>query len=82
MSRTYRRRGERHQYHVVLRDWLFESGYPKFVVIDRYSKEGRRLVARFHSDGGVTMKSGVPAKRRGMPFRITPAEAITFFRNL
>ena len=44
MSRTYRRRGERHEYRWVLRN----------------SSEGRRAIARFHSDAEATMRGGVP----------------------
>ena len=60
MSRTYRRRGERHEYRWVLREWIFESGHFRPITIDPNSPEGRRAIARFHSDSEVTMKSGVP----------------------
>lgn len=60
MSRTYRRRGERHEYSWVLREWTFESGYIKRVVLDPNSLAGRRALARFHSDAQVPMKGGVP----------------------
>jgi len=62
MSRTYRRRGERHEYRWVLRDLFFDSESRCFVhfQIDRHSSEGRRAIARFHSDAEVTMRSGVP----------------------
>jgi len=60
MSRTYRRRSERHEYRWVLSDFVFESGCLTRVPIDRDSSEGRRAIARFHSDAEVTMKSGVP----------------------
>lgn len=61
MSRTYRRRGERHEYRWVLRKWVFESGCLRDFLIDRRSPEGRRAIARFHSDGYVTTpKGGVP----------------------
>ena len=44
MSRTCRRRGERHEYRWVLRDWIFDSGSCRVTVylIDRHSPEGRR----------------------------------------
>lgn len=60
MSRTYRRRGERHEYRWVLREWTFEQGYLEPVVLDRNSPEGGRAIARFHSDAQVTMKAGAP----------------------
>lgn len=62
MSRTYRRRGERHEYRWVLRDWFFDSTSSRFTpyLIDHHSPEGRRAIARFHSDAEVTMRGGVP----------------------
>jgi len=60
MSRTYRRRGERHEYRWVLCDWTFESGYLQRVEFDRNSPEGRRAIARFHSDCQVTMAGSAP----------------------
>jgi len=60
MSRTYRRRGERHEYRWVLRELVFESGCLSCLPIDRRSPEGRRAIARFHSDAEATMKGGVP----------------------
>jgi hypothetical protein len=33
---------------------------PPPVAIDRHSPEGRRAIARFHSDAESTMKGGVP----------------------
>jgi hypothetical protein len=44
MSRTYRRRGDRHEYRWVLREWVFESGRSTPVVIDRHSPEGARIL--------------------------------------
>ena len=60
MSRTYRRRGERHEYSWVLRDWTFEAGYVKRIALDPNSVAGRRALARFHSDAQVAMNGGVP----------------------
>ena len=60
MSRTYRRRGECHEYRWVLSDFVFELGCLMRVAIDRDSPEGRRAIACFHSDADVTMKGGVP----------------------
>ena len=59
MSRTYRRRGARHEYRWVLRDWVFERDGLRAYLIDRRSLEGRRAIARFHSDAGHH-QSGVP----------------------
>lgn len=61
MSRTYRRRRKRHEYSRVLRDWVFDAGYPKPVFIEFHSREGRREITRFHSDAyRPTFKGGVP----------------------
>lgn len=60
MSRTYRRCGERHEYRWVLCEWTFEAGHRKSVMLDHNSAEGRRVIARFHSDAQFTMKGGVP----------------------
>ncbi len=60
MSRTYRRRGERHEYRWVLHDWDVESGYARGTLIDPRSREGRRLLGRFHSDAESTTKGGAP----------------------
>jgi len=60
MSRTYRRRGERHEYCWVLREFVFEAGCLTRIAMDRASPVGRRAIARFHSEAEVTMKGGVP----------------------
>ena len=62
MSRTYRRRGERHEYRWLLRDSFFDRQSCCFThyLIDRHSPEGRRAISRFHSDADVTMRGGVP----------------------
>jgi len=62
MSRTYRRRGERHEYRWVLRDWIFDPASYRITpyLIDPHSPEGRRAIARFHSDAEFTIKGGVP----------------------
>ena len=60
MSRTYRRRGELHEYRWVLREWIYESDGLNPVLLDRDSAEARRAIARFHSDAQVTMEGGVP----------------------
>jgi hypothetical protein len=60
MSRTYRRRGERHEYRWVLYDRSDATPWWAHGLLDPRSKEGRRAIARFHSDAEVTMRSGVP----------------------
>jgi hypothetical protein len=58
MSRTYRRRGQRHEYRWVLFDW--KAGAPFHAILDPRSREGRRAIARFHSDKEVTMGGAAP----------------------
>ena len=58
MSRTYRRRGQDHEYYWVLLD--FRPGAPLHSRLDARSKEGRRAIARFHSDKEVTMGGAAP----------------------
>jgi len=60
MSRTYRRRGERHEYDWVLRDWESAEPFSARIRLDRHSNEGRSALARFHSDAEVTMGSSAP----------------------
>lgn len=60
MSRTYRRRGARYEYHWVLREVAFVSGRFLEIRIDRRSLQGRRAIARFHSDAELTMRSAAP----------------------
>jgi hypothetical protein len=60
MSRTYRRKHERHEYSWALREWTFESGHLQYFMLDPRSPKGRRALARFHSDAQVTMNGGVP----------------------
>ena len=60
MSRTYRRRGQRYEYRWVLREWQWSGGALAPHQIDPRSKEGRRAIARFHSDVERTMSSGPP----------------------
>jgi hypothetical protein len=57
MSRTYRRRGARHDYNWVLRDTRWVNGTLVTFRFDKRSKEGRRAVARFHSDACWTPRS-------------------------
>jgi len=60
MSRTYRRRGERHDYESVLRDYRWVNSTPIAFRIDAHSREGRRAIARFHSDACWTLRSTAP----------------------
>ncbi len=53
MSRTFRRRNARHEYSWVLRDW--DSRWLLTRPLDARSREGRKAIARFHSDARVTM---------------------------
>lgn len=58
MSRTYRRRGQRHEYYWVLFDW--NSRTPVGAELDPRSREGRHALSRFHSDKEVTMAGAAP----------------------
>lgn len=60
MSRTYRRRGQRHEYESVLQDCCWVNGALIEFLIDPRSKEGRRAIARFHSDAHWTLRSAAP----------------------
>jgi len=60
MSRTYRRRRHRYDYRWVLRDWNADAPFGARVLLDRHSRDGRRAIARFHSDAETTMRSGAP----------------------
>lgn len=59
MSRTYRRRRHRYEYSWVLRDWETVS-FVAPLQLDRHSPEGRRAIARFHSDAEITLRSTAP----------------------
>ena len=60
MARTFRRKQERHEYSWVLHDWVFRHRYGHWVQLDPISQAGRRAIARFHSDGMVTMRGSAP----------------------
>lgn len=64
MSRTYRRRGQRHEYCWVLSDFRWIDHVLVSVFIDAGSKERRRALARFHSDAERTIRSGPPRRYR------------------
>lgn len=60
MSRTVRRKNQRHEYAWVLKDWdLFLKGGPS-IRHDQHSPAGRKAIAIFHSDKEITMGSGAP----------------------
>lgn len=58
MSRTYRRRGQRHEYDWVLFDRCL--GAPLNAKLDPRSREGQRAIARFHSDREVGLGAAAP----------------------
>lgn len=60
MARTFRRKAERYDYDWVLHDR--ESDLPHWyrVLLDPRSKDGRKAIARFHSDKSVTMSGSAP----------------------
>ena len=60
MSRTYRRRGARHEYDWLLRDYRWINGALAPFCIEARSREGRRAIARFHSDAFWTLRSTAP----------------------
>ena len=60
MSRTYRRRRHRYEYSWVLHDWKAVVPSGTTVLLDPRSPEGRRVIARFHSDNEVTIGSAAP----------------------
>ena len=75
MSRTYRRRGQRQDYDWVLRDHRWVSGVLVSFLIDARSKEGRRAIARFHSDACCTLRSTAPRRyRRVFDHRLRTAD--------
>jgi len=73
MSRTYRRRAQRHDYDRVLRDYDWVNGVLTQLRIDAWSKKGRHALARFHSDAyafdtgtaptDLVVKSDIPRPR-------------------
>ncbi len=76
MSRTYRRRGQRQDYDWVLRDCGWVSGVLVSFLIDARSEEGRRAIARFHSDACCTLRSTAPRwYRRVFDHRLRTADA-------
>ena len=83
MSRTYRRRGQRHEYPWVLREWHWSGGMLASHQIDPRSKTGRRAIARFHSDAERTMSSGPPRwYRRVFDHRLRTLNFREFRRGL
>jgi hypothetical protein len=64
MSRTYRRRGQRHEYRWVLRDWKWKNFVLIPALLEARSEEGRRAIARFHSDAESTLRNTAPRRYR------------------
>jgi len=60
MSRTYRRLKHRYEYRWVLHDWSYSAPIVKPVKLDARSPEGRRAIARFHSDAETTRRGSAP----------------------
>jgi hypothetical protein len=60
MPRTYRRRHQRYEYRWVLRDWEAAVPIGATVMFDPRSSQGRRALARFHSDNEITMRGAAP----------------------
>ena len=60
MSRTFRRRGQRHDHSWVLRDCRWIDGALISFRIDPNSRQGRRAIARFHLDAYRTMRGAAP----------------------
>jgi hypothetical protein len=63
MSRTFRRKAERHEYYWVLRD-SDQRALGHWVLLAPRSKGGRKAIARFHSDAMVTMRASAPRAYR------------------
>ena len=60
MSRTFRRKNQKHEYIWVLKDWdTFFKGM-RAVHYSPNSPAGRKAIAVFHSDAQVTMASSAP----------------------
>jgi hypothetical protein len=52
MSRTIRRKSAKYLYDWELRDWTYIGSFLQRFLIDIRSEEGKRRIARFHSDNG------------------------------
>lgn len=60
MSRTFRRKNQKHEYSWVLKDWSGLSKGKAIVCHNPKSPAGRKAIAVFHSDAQVTMISSAP----------------------
>lgn len=60
MSRTFRRKRERHEYYWALRDWELHAPQGHGNPLEARSRAGRKGLARFHSDSTVTLASSAP----------------------
>jgi len=60
MSRTFRRKNQKHEYIWVLKDWdtFFKDRHA--ARHNPHSRAGRKAIAVFHSDAQVTMASAAP----------------------
>ena len=67
MARTFRRRGCNYDYAWVLRDWSAFGNLP--TRLDPQSREGRRALARYHSDATITLARTAPRWYRNVSDR-------------
>ena len=72
MSRTYRRRRHRYEYRWVLRDGKNSPLFGPPLLLERHSAEGRRAIARFHSDSEITLRSTAPRVNPQNPAGLHP----------
>jgi hypothetical protein len=71
MYRTYRRRGQRHEYRRVPRDWEWRNFVLVPLLVEALLEEGRRAISRLHWDAESTIRSSVPRRyTRGFDHRL------------
>jgi len=82
MSRTIRRKGAAHEHYWVLRDWVRVDGFRREVLISEHSTEGRKILAKYHSDNEFTISMFPSWYRRQMNrlLRAKQRQAMQFFR--
>ena len=66
MARTLRRKRERHEYSWVLRDRTFGLARGTAARLDPNSRDGRKVIALFHSDATGTIGGSAPRWFRKM----------------
>lgn len=66
MSRTYRRKNEKHEYRWVLRNWDVWPWCSNYTKYDAHSKEGIKALAEFHADWYRSFREPGPAWFRNM----------------